>query len=121
MENCGALGASGILTSGIIKAAGKVVATSAKRDCDPPVKNVTFASVASCPSSAVVCHPSPPCHALRSSSGRRPSSSRAGRVQYEQFEKTVYLIRHGSSRHNSRSVDLTSPMSLDASLDSVGR
>ena len=34
--------------------------------------------------------------------------------------KTIYLIRHGVSRHNHHNISLTSPSLTDASLDTVG-
>mmetsp|Transcript_7499 Transcript_7499/g.15616 ORF Transcript_7499/g.15616 Transcript_7499/m.15616 type:complete len:362 (+) Transcript_7499:52-1137(+) len=38
----------------------------------------------------------------------------------DESAKTVYLIRHGVSRHNHHNVNLESPVLLDASLDIVG-
>ena len=38
----------------------------------------------------------------------------------DESAKTVYLVRHGVSRHNHHNVNLESPMLLDASLDIVG-
>ena len=38
----------------------------------------------------------------------------------DESAKTVYLIRHGASRHNHHNVNLESPVLLDASLDIVG-
>ncbi|GMI11214.1 hypothetical protein TrLO_g15545 [Triparma laevis f. longispina] len=57
-------------------------------------------------------------------SGPQPRSSprpkQSSSEVTEGTEKTVYLIRHGVSRHNHHNVNLQSPTLLDASLDIVG-
>ena len=45
-------------------------------------------------------------------------SPRTNRIELP--EKTVYLMRHGISRHNHHNIDITSPVYLDASLDTQG-